>query len=393
MSNLAISVRLSSFFVVSFAFWGVQMPYWPLWLKDIGLSSSQIGLLLACTYLVKASNPITGYLVDKYNNWRAILLGLSISSTAAYSLYFAADGFWALLMVTLLSGALLSAIQTTAEGLAVSTAISRKMNYGRIRLWGSVSFIMISTMTGHLLEGNPLSIVLWLCLGCLVCTILACFFILPPSSPRTFSATKTGTAVQPPSLWLLLRHPVFVLLLGTVSLIQVSHVVYYGFSSLYWQKSGLSDFHIGLLWAEGVIGEILLFAFSGYILKKITPLQLILLGAIGSLIRWTVLGATTDFWLLSLVQWMHGITFAMTHLGTLFFIAHIVPNTLSGRAQALYFALPLGLFQGSAMIVSGSIFDTWGGNSFYIMTLIALGGLGTGLGLKHYWNGQKIRLG
>ncbi len=392
MSNRAIFLRLSSFFIVAFAFWGIQMPYWPLWLKDIGLSPSQIGLLLACTYLVKLSNPITAALVDRYNNWRLILLGLSSFSALSYSLYFIADSFWSLLLVTVLSGALLSAIQTTAESLAVTTAITRKMNYGRIRLWGSVSFIIIATLAGRLLEGNASSIVLVLGLGCLMCTMMACFIL--PSSPTRLSASplRAERITASPSVWKLLRHPLFLWLLTAATLVQVSHIVYYGFSSLYWQKSGLSDFQIGLLWAEGVVGEIVLFAFANHALKIFSPLRLILLGALGCLIRWSVLATTTDFWFLALVQWMHGITFAMAHLGTLFFIAHIVPPALSARAPALYFALPLGLFQGSAMIASGPLYDTLGGNSFHVMTLFALGGVAATLHLQRRWNGKPIAL-
>ena len=386
-----IPARLSLFFVVAFAFPSIQIPYWPIWLKDIGLSPSQIGFLLSCTYLVKTiSNPTAGYIIDKYNNWRLLLFCLCFLGAITYSLYFTTENFWFLLAITLLNAALLSAVMSTSESLAVSMALAHRLNYGRIRLWGSISFVITTTITGRILGYHPSSIVLILGLSVLTATTICCF-VLPPPAARPTETTKAETS-KPPSLWSLLRHPLFLLFLVAISFIQVSHILYYGFSSLHWQKAGLSDLTIGFLWSEGVICEIMILAFSHRLLKILTPLQLIMIGAAAGIIRWGVLGSTDSALALFLVQWMHGLTFSVTHLGTLFFIARVVPPTIAARAQSLYFAIPLGLVQGSGMMIGGTLYEIWDGKAFFVMmALAACGGLTT-LCLKYRWNGQQITL-
>lgn len=386
-----IPARLSLFFVVAFAFPSIQLPYWPLWLRDIGLSPSQIGILLSCTYLIKTiSNPAAGYIIDRYNNWRLLLFCLSLLGTITYSLYFTTENFWLLLTITLMNAALLSAVMSTSESLAVSMALTHRLNYGRIRLWGSISFVVTTSITGRILGYHPPSIVLFLGLCVLVATTVCCF-VLPPPVERPTEAVKAET-LKSPSLWSLLRHPLFLLFLMTISFIQVSHILYYGFSSLHWKKAGLSDLTIGFLWSEGVVFEIIVLAFSYRLLKIFTPLQLITIGAAAGVIRWGVLGSTDSAPALFLVQWMHGLTFSVTHLGTLFFIARVVPSTLAARAQSLYFAIPLGLVQGSAMMMGGTLYEYWEGKAFFVMMFLALCGALSALCLRHRWDGQQMTL-
>ena len=97
----------------------------------------------------------------------------------------------------------------------------------------------------------------------------------------------------------------FVIFLIAVGLVQASHAAYYGFATIHWRAAGLSDDVIGALWAEGVLAEIVLFAFSGAVVRRLGPVRLLLLGAAAGIVRWAIIGSTTDLVAVAGVQWLH----------------------------------------------------------------------------------------
>jgi PPP family 3-phenylpropionic acid transporter len=133
----------------------------------------------------------------------------------------------------------------------------------------------------------------------------------------------------------LLRQRDYALFVLAAGLLQASHAVYYGFGSLHWRSAGLSDRLIGLLWSEGVLAEILLFAFSAGMLRRIGPLNLLLLGAGGGIVRWTFTAATSDPVALVGLQLLHGLTFGAAHLGAMHYMARAVSPGLTASAQSL----------------------------------------------------------
>jgi PPP family 3-phenylpropionic acid transporter len=173
-------------------------------------------------------------------------------------------------------------------------------------------------------------------------------------------------------------------------MVQASHAAYYGFATLHWRAAGLSDGAIGALWAEGVVAEIVLFAFSGAIAKRFGPARLLLIGAAAGVVRWGVLGWTADLAVVAAVQWLHALTFAATHLGAMHFLVRAIPREHSATAQTLYAALGVGVLMGVAMIISGEIYGALAGAAFYAMAVMsALGGLAS-IVLARSWQGSRL---
>lgn len=182
----------------------------------------------------------------------------------------------------------------------------------------------------------------------------------------------------------------FWLFLAVAGLNQASHAVLYGFATLHWRASGLSDATIGWLWAEGVLAEILLFALSNRILARIGVSGLLLLAGLASALRWLALGLTTDLSALIVLQALHGLTFGAAHLAAMHFIARSIPANLTATAQSLNTAIAGGVIMAGAMAGAGWLYSTFAGHAFLAMTVLALASAVLAFALGRVWRDQRI---
>jgi PPP family 3-phenylpropionic acid transporter len=183
----------------------------------------------------------------------------------------------------------------------------------------------------------------------------------------------------PPRLERLLRRPALLAFVLAAGLIQVSHAVYYGFATLYWQALGFSEGAIGWLWAEGVLAETLLFAAAGALLRRIAPLRLLTLAGALTALRWALSALATDLASLILAQALHAASFGATHLAAMHYLRDEVPAELQASAQGLYAALGSALLFGLVTPLAGWLFATIGGQAFWPMAALALAGSTIGL--------------
>jgi PPP family 3-phenylpropionic acid transporter len=165
----------------------------------------------------------------------------------------------------------------------------------------------------------------------------------------------------------LLKCPPFLIFLIAAGLIQGSYAVLYSAGTLHWQTQGISDATIGFLWAEGVVVEIILFAFARKLFKSFSPIQLIFLGGASGMIRWIVMGFSPDVPVLLVIQMLHGVTFATAHLGAMRFIVEKIPIEMSARAQGLYSAVSLGLIMGGSLLFSGYLYEGFAAEAYFFM--------------------------
>jgi PPP family 3-phenylpropionic acid transporter len=171
---------------------------------------------------------------------------------------------------------------------------------------------------------------------------------------------------------------------------QVSHAVYYGFATLIWQQAGIDDRVIGVLWAEGVVAEVILFLFAARALARLGVTGMLLIAGIGGVLRWSGTALTSDLPLLFVLQILHAASFAAAHLAAMHFMQRAIPERAMSSAQGLYYALPLGIGMGLAMSLSGVLFRDHGGHAYLAMAAFSALSLGGTLLLRRYWRGDKI---
>lgn len=362
-----LSTRYSAIYGGFFLTAGIMLPFWPLWLESRGLGSLQIGLILALGPWMRVfSNPLIAQVADRSGRPKLILVILSALSLIAFISFLPAESFPYILCVSILAAICFPAMLPIAESQVMSSVIKYSLDYGRIRLWGSLTFIIGTLGTGFLIGKNNPDLILILIIFALLLTLLAAFIFPREVKERRIYPKNTIVSI--------LLQPRFILFVISASLLQASHAVYNGFSTLHWKESGIKEQLIGALWVEGVFAEILLFSISGFLIVRIGPVKLLAIAGICGLVRWTVLAQSTDIYVLLSTQVLHALTFGAVHLGAMHFIASNAPAGRTATAQGIYTSIS-GLIMGLAMVGAGSLYELFRGQAFYAMVLISALGL------------------
>ena len=366
---------MALFYASTFVAMGVHLPFLPVWLAAKGLESQTIGVLLALPIILRLFViPVATRAADRHDALWAVIM----AATLAALIGFGALGFTG----TTLAIAVLYPPAATAFMLlfvlsdvyALRGLAPRRRAYGPVRLWGSAAFIVTNLAAGYLLDLMAARDLIWL-IAAAMALCLAAAWVLPPLPPPHHGAGKgEGMASATPPARVLLRDPAFIAVAAAASLIQGSHALYYGFTTIDWQAAGYGGGAIGMLWGLGVLAEIVLFALSARLPAAFTPSVLILIGGVGALIRWIAMAFGPPGALLPLLQCLHGLSFGATHLGTLAFIGQAAPAGLAATAQG-YLAVFMGVAMASATGLSGLLYGRFGATAYGAMALVAAAGV------------------
>ncbi len=352
--RLALNV-FSTFLVI-----GAYVPFLPVWLEGKGLSNEEIGLIFAVALWAKIPvGLIVTSISDQTGDRKKTLIFVSVTTFMGFCAFPLLSGFWQLLIAWGIVGTLLTTLIPLADSLAVIAIKRTQMDYGRVRLWGSVAFILVSVLGGYYLAGKSHEAVLHVILFGGIFIVLSSLLV-----PNLREAPRKH---QKLAFFELIREPQFLVFVVTAAILQASHAALYGFATLHWIEAGIEKSLIGMLWAEGVIAEIVLLTFSTYLLRKLGIPMLFLIAGLAGIVRWLVLGSTTWVPALVIVQALHALTFAATLIASIGFISDRVPKTQAATAQGLYDGLAMGFLFGVAMAISGWAFAYLGGQVFYVM--------------------------
>jgi PPP family 3-phenylpropionic acid transporter len=370
-----LAVRLALFYGTYFAAVGTYLPFWPVWLESRGLTPTEIGYVLAAAFWPRI---VTSFLIpslaDRFGERRRPMILLAGVTLVGLALFSVARDFPVLLALSLITGASWAAILPLGEASVLHAARRQGLEYGRIRLWGSLTFILGAIGVGEWLESAGPEVVLWSIALTVACTLVAC--ILMPEAP-TAAAGPTRRAFRR-----LARQRQFLAFVAAAGLIQASHAVYYGFATLHWRAAGHGELVIALLWAEGVVAEIALFAGAAALLRRIDPLRLLILAGGLSAIRWVLTALSTDLAVLVPAQALHAASFGAVHLAAMHYLRDNTPPEVHASAQGFYAAIGTALPLGLLTPVAGWLYGVAGGGAFLAMTALALAGTVLAAGLK-----------
>ena len=354
--------RVGLFLAAFFAAAAVTSAYLPLWFADRGLSASEIGTVLGLGSLLRVvAVPGWGWLADAVGRRRAVLFGVAALAAGCAALLAGTGGFWTILVVSAVQGVSASALTPLSDALALALAGARRLDYGRMRAWGSASYMVATALSGGLVGRAGSWVVPWvLAAGYGAAAGLASLLPEVPPGGRSGGGNP-------------LRLPAFRVALLATALIQGGHAAYYGFAPLYWRSLGVPDGTIGLLIAEGIVAEVALFVWGRRLVERLGPARLTALAAGLSAVRWTLTAFVTDVPALAVVQVLHAGTFAFHHLSTML-VLRTLPAARAGTAQALMSALGFSAPMAVLMWVSGQVFGVLGGLTFLVMAVV--GGMG-----------------
>lgn len=385
------TVRLSFFFGAVFLIVGLHAPYFPVWLEWRGLAPEEIGIILAAPLVIRIFfTPAVSFMADQTGDRRKVLVVLGWGTLGGLLLFTQGNGFWNTFAIAVVVALFWTSIMPVTEAVAMEGVKRDGHDYGRMRLWGSLTFIGASFAGGLILQEWGAGSVLWMMIGAAACAVVAAHLLPRPAGKGRLKAATQPRRIHPRTAFRLLRVPLFLLFLAATGLVQSAHAIYYAFGTIHWQAQGIPAGVIGALWATGVIAEILLFMYSSRAVGAVGVTNLIILAALAALVRWTVTAFSPPLWLLFVVQAFHGLTFGAAHLGAVHFITEAVPEEEAGTAQGLYASAGTGLFMGAAIFSSGPLYTALGGKAYLAMAGLGALSLVCALMLRAHWKGEKL---
>jgi PPP family 3-phenylpropionic acid transporter len=361
--NDAFAWRLALLYAAFFGTTGWYLPFFPVWLSARELDPAAIGVVLAVFQLVRiVATPAGTRLADRYGSLDRAIAVASLATVAAMALVGSTSGFVAILAAVVVMSLVSAPVLPLTEAYGLKGLGIRGRAYGPVRLWGSVAFIAANLVGGLLFDLLGAANLIWLIFAG-NCAIAAAALRLVPL-PRDEPATQPAAAGHSH-----LRQPAFLAIAAAASLIQGSHAVYYGFATVDWAAKGFDGAMIGVLWALGVVAEIVLFAFAGRLPPAIGPVTLIMIGAIGGVVRWSTLALDPPVVFLIPLQLLHGASYGATFLGTMLFLARNAPA--GGRAAAQGdIATAYSLMMAAASTLAGVLYGVSGSLAYTAMAVM-----------------------
>lgn len=386
-----IAFRLSLAQSASGLFGGAYTPFFGAWLAWKGLDPISIGALLASAMLLRmVVTPITGMIADARNDRRSMMLVLCLVMAAGYgALIFVSAPKW-IILAAVCANIASGAITPLLESASVRLADRYKFDYGHVRLWASSLFVAGNIFSG--IAKRIFGFVMlapWLTVS-VTLNFIAVWLLPKPRDDRAQGDFPSRFRVTLAETRELLRSHVFLIFLAAASLDQGSHAFYYAYGGLHWTRLGYSGPLIGILWPLGVFAEIALMSFSLRVFRAVGATRLLFLGGIGCVLRWTILAFDPPLAFVVVAQILHGATFALAHLGAMYFILKAVPPRLTATAQSLYAVFSAGMVMGLATLASGPLYEAFGGRTYLLMSAMGLGAALFALLLGTRWHGGRI---
>lgn len=358
------AARLALFYGAVFGSVGTYLPFFPVWLKAVGIDPSWIGVITAVPSVTRFTFlPLVTGLAERHRAIRAAMIAGIFLSTAGFCIVGTLDRPVAILIAFTCTACAWTPLVPLTDGYALKGVARYGLNYGPLRLWGSAAFVAGALVCGLLIEVIAAVNLIWVIAGMAALGAFVSLQLRPLDDARGALPAKASVA--------LLREPGFLTIMAAAALIQGSHAAYYTIASINWQASGLGGLTIAGLWSLGVLAEIAIFALS----PKFTlpPATLVVLGGFCAVTRWLITAQDLPVTALAPVQLMHGLTFGLTQVGTMGLLVRHVPGSLAATAQG-YLTACTGIVTSSAAVLSGLLYARYGQAVYGAMAALALTG-------------------
>lgn len=357
--------RLSGFYFFYFACLGVLVPYWSLYLKWEGFSASQIGELTAILLASRIVAPnIWGWIADHQGQRMRIVRFASFITMLVFSAIFIHQSYLWIAATLLLFSFFWNASLPQFEVTTLQHLGEHSHHYSKVRVWGSVGFIIIVMSLGWLLEHYEPNIVP---IALLLTT--AGIWVVSLSVPESASRHMSLEHV---SLMSLLKRPAVLAFLSMCFLVQLSHGPYYTFYTIYLEDHGYGRSLIGQLWALGVFAEVIIFLFMHRWLPRFGLRYVLLLSLLFSSLRWVLIALfPQNLALLLLAQLLHAASFGTYHAAAIAWVHRHFTGKTQGRGQALYSSISFGAGGALGSLLSGYLWLSPGPMWTFLLAALA----------------------
>ena len=353
---------------------GVWMPYFPLYLSHLGYSGWEIGAIFGMQPALRwVSAMAWAYAADRWRMRHRLLVSAAFGGALFFIPLLFVRGFAAMALVTGMIAVLHAPLIPMTDSTVMDHLAGLGGDYGRLRLWGSVAFVLGAVASAPIVHSLSASVVPAL--------------LLVPTFPMVLALARMpreqfGHGERFHTPWALLTPPLTAFL-AAAFLIQFSCGAWAGFFAVHSAALGFSDAIPGLTWGLAVSTEVALLYWGRRILQWIAPAQLIVMALVVTAIRWLLTAVVRDEVLVVGLQVGHAFTFSAFHLAALLLLSRLVPPQSSTGGQALYGLVAFGIGGSAGLGVAGLLVDRIGtAGLFGCEAVVALLGLLPALRLR-----------
>lgn len=353
------SPKFAQFLFSYYAHAGTFATYASLFFAGRGMSAGQIGVLMSLIQVMRMIGPnLWGWVADRLHRRVLVLRANAIAALFAFAGLFFADDFSELFAVMVLLNLFTSGMVPLAEAQLLSEMRGDLSGYGRVRLWGSLGFILAVTGAGYGLDWFGVESLLWIA-GALLLMVLAATL-----------QVREAAAVEKPKVHVpvlhVLRQPEVASFFASTALMVAAHTSLYVYYSLYLEQIGYSKPVIGFMWSLGVVVEIFFFYYQSAVIARMGPRRLMMIAFGIAVARFAMIGAGAGwFALLLFAQVLHAVTFAAHHSTAIITMQKWFAGPMQARGQALYMSIAYGVGGSAGGLFMSLCWDRLGPSAVY----------------------------
>jgi MFS transporter, PPP family, 3-phenylpropionic acid transporter len=366
-NNLMWVIRTQYF--LYFGVLGIYLPFFNLYCHRIGFSGLQIGSLSALRSVVWVIFPLVwGILADRYDCRRPIFIFCQFAAATLWGLYLFTTDFHLMLAISAGHGIFFAPVISFMEAFTMEVLGARKQAYGKIRAWGSISFILTVLVLGKIVDLFAIRIILYLVLAGALLQALVSLLLPAGGRPKHLTPSlRTGLAA---------RREILIFLLGAF-LMLVSHGTYYGFFSIHLADLGFGGTFIGGAWALAASAEILVMIRSDVLFKRFSLERVLLFSFAVAILRWLLLAVAQSAALILAAQVLHAVTYGAFHMASILYIDRRTPENAKTLGQALNNAVTYGLGMMVGFFANGFFYESLGASTLFALSALTalIGGL------------------
>ena len=361
-SSKRFATWLALVYGTGFGLVGTHLPFFPVWLKAVGVDAAWIGVITAVPSVTRFTTLpfVTGF-AERHQALRGGIIVMGFGTTIGLSVVGLQHQALPIFVAYAVTCCVWTPMVPLIDAYALRGVRQYGLKYGPLRLWGSAAFVVGALACGVLIDVIAARNLIWIIAGVAGLSALVSLGLQPLAPLKSSPAAAHGAGV-------LLRDKGFLAIIITSALIQSSHSAYYVVASIAWQQEGFGGLTIAGLWTLGVLAEIVVFALSPRF--RLPATTLVMISAFSAVVRWVITAQAPPIAILAPVQLMHGLTFGLTQVGIMNLMVHHVPGHIMARGQG-FLAACAGIVTGSVYILSGAVFARYGQNVYYVMAAIA----------------------
>jgi PPP family 3-phenylpropionic acid transporter len=362
-------LRISFFYAALFLGLSDAFAFFPVWYAGRGLDGQWIGYALGAGALARfVMGPLIAARASHASHMPNILRVASAAVLLLFLLHIPITHPVVFVLLGLALGTAYAPMMPVADSFSMALERRKLVHYGPVRSAGSAAFIIGTLIVGQLIEKNT-EIMLYWAIGSGVLLVIASWMLPKVEAKVEASPEKARTRLKDALLFF--ARPHIAVALTVTFLVQASHAFYYGFSALVWTSAGLTTGIIGVLFAWGVLFEVVVFNVSPWFRKLLSPQIMLLIGASAALIRWLALSTQPELGALFGWQILNGFSVAMTNLGMMAYLQAQAPERLLAGVQSVNSSIAAGLALAIGFSISGTLYAKIGADGYLFAAGVA----------------------